>query len=230
MTSAKPKTATPASDEDFASEFLGPIVSVAVVPSVEAAIEHVALFGTGHSEAIVTENEKTALRWITEVDAAAVIVNASTGAVSAPVLTMQSAIEIANKKHGGVVRSASFDFTAEPAVARVMVYTGGKAFEVVLDANDGKMVSDTEKPRFPGMPFTGELTKLPSGLEYFDLVEGKGAMPSGPQAMVKVHYTGYFTDGSKFDSSVDRGEKFQFSLGKAEVIKGWDLGVASMAR
>ena len=47
---------------------------------------------------------------------------------------------------------------------------------------------------------------------------------------VWVNYTGTLEDGTKFDSSIDRGEKFQFSLGKAEVIKGWDLGVASMAR
>lgn len=48
---------------------------------------------------------------------------------------------------------------------------------------------------------------------------------------VQVHYTGTLADdGSKFDSSVDRGEKFSFNLGKSEVIKGWDLGVASMTR
>ncbi|MEY2714242.1 MAG: peptidyl-prolyl cis-trans isomerase, FKBP-type [Planctomycetota bacterium] len=155
-----------------------------------------------------------------------VIVDASTGAVSAPLLTIQSAMDIANKKHQGVVRSASFDFTAEPAVAKVMVYGSGKAFEVVVNANDGSIVSDTEKPRFPGMPFKGELTSTPSGLQYIDLVEGTGAMPSGPQAMVKVHYTGYFTDGNKFDSSVDRGQPAQFSLGG--VIPGWTEGVGSM--
>jgi uncharacterized membrane protein YkoI len=155
-----------------------------------------------------------------------VIVNAQTGAVSAPLLTIQSAIEIANKKHQGAVRWATFDFTAEPAVAQVMVFSGGKAYEVVVNANDGSIVSDTEKPRFPGMPFKGELTKLPSGLEYVDMVEGTGPAPSGPQAMVKVHYTGYFTDGNKFDSSVDRGQPAQFSLGG--VIPGWTEGVGSM--
>ncbi len=91
-------TAIPASDEDFASEFLGPIVSVAVVPSVEAAIEHVALYGTGHSEAIVTENEKTALRWITEVDAAAVLVNASTRFVDGGELGLGAEVGISTQK------------------------------------------------------------------------------------------------------------------------------------
>ena len=43
-----------------------------------------------------------------------------------------------------------------------------------------------------------------------------------------VHYVGCLTDGSKFDSSRDRGDRFSFNLGKSEVIKGWDLGVATM--
>lgn len=163
-----------------------------------------------------------------------VIVNAATGAVSAPVLTMQSAIEIANKKHGGVVRTATFDFTSEPAVARVMVYSSGKSYEVVVNANDGALVSDTEKPRFPGAPFTGELATMPvtapdgtkAELQYVDLVPGTGAMPSGPSATVKVHYTGWLTDGTKFDSSVDRGQPVEFPL--SGVIKGWTEGVGSM--
>lgn len=63
------------------------------------------------------------------------------------------------------------------------------------------------------------------------LKEGTGeAPPSGGEdkIRVKVHYTGWLLDGTKFDSSRDKDKKFAFSLGKSEVIKGWDVGVASM--
>ena len=66
-----------------------------------------------------------------------------------------------------------------------------------------------------------------SGLRYVDLVEGRGASPA-PGDRVEVHYTGWLEDGTKFDSSVDRGQPFVFPLGQGRVIKGWDEGVATM--
>ena len=60
-----------------------------------------------------------------------------------------------------------------------------------------------------------------------DLVVGTGATASSGQK-VTVHYTGWLTNGTKFDSSKDRGDPFVFNLGKGQVIKGWDEGVQGM--
>lgn len=60
-----------------------------------------------------------------------------------------------------------------------------------------------------------------------DLKVGNG-IEATTGASVKVHYTGWLTDGTKFDSSLDRGTAFEFVLGAGKVIKGWDLGVAGM--
>ena len=67
----------------------------------------------------------------------------------------------------------------------------------------------------------------PSGLEYHDFIVGDGPAPQKGQK-VTVHYTGWLTDGQKFDSSVDKNRPFSFQLGAGQVIKGWDIGVASM--
>ena len=66
-----------------------------------------------------------------------------------------------------------------------------------------------------------------SGLKVEDLLEGEGAVAIAGQQVV-VHYTGWLTDGRKFDSSHDRVEPFDFALGKGHVIRGWDEGVAGM--
>jgi len=66
-----------------------------------------------------------------------------------------------------------------------------------------------------------------SGLTYEDISEGEGAAVEGGQT-VSVHYTGWLTDGVKFDSSKDRDQPFQFPLGAGHVIKGWDEGVQGM--
>lgn len=71
----------------------------------------------------------------------------------------------------------------------------------------------------------------PSGLQYEDVVAGDGATATAGQE-VRVHYTGWlYQDGAagrKFDSSKDRGQPFEFSLGAGMVIRGWDEGVAGM--
>ena len=67
----------------------------------------------------------------------------------------------------------------------------------------------------------------PSGLKYDDLTVGTGAEAKAGQT-VSVHYTGWLTDGKKFDSSVDRKQPFEVPLGMGRVIKGWDEGVQGM--
>jgi FKBP-type peptidyl-prolyl cis-trans isomerase FkpA len=66
-----------------------------------------------------------------------------------------------------------------------------------------------------------------SGLQYEDLQEGAGAEAKAGNS-VEVHYTGWLTDGTKFDSSLDRKSPFSFKLGARQVIAGWDEGVAGM--
>lgn len=72
-----------------------------------------------------------------------------------------------------------------------------------------------------------KMTTTTTGLKFVDEVEGTGPSPAKGKK-VKVHYTGWLTNGTKFDSSVDRGEPFEFTLGIGQVIKGWDEGVSTM--
>jgi FKBP-type peptidyl-prolyl cis-trans isomerase len=74
---------------------------------------------------------------------------------------------------------------------------------------------------------SGEPTKTASGLEYWDIKVGTGAVAQTGQH-VKVDYTGWLTTGKKFDSSVGTGKPYDFMLGAGQVIKGWDEGVAGM--
>jgi FKBP-type peptidyl-prolyl cis-trans isomerase len=96
----------------------------------------------------------------------------------------------------------------------ILTLTAGALF-----AQDGK--TDTSAPT----KVTGPGTKLAGGLEYWDIKVGTGA-EAKPHQTVTVHYTGWLTNGKKFDSSVDRGQPISFSLD--QVIKGWGEGVPGM--
>src|SRR6202045_1780323 len=78
---------------------------------------------------------------------------------------------------------------------------------------------------------TNQVIEMPNGLKYTDTKTGDGATAT-PGNKVSVHYTGWLYNngakGAKFDSSVDRGQPFQFTLGARQVIAGWDEGVAGM--
>jgi peptidylprolyl isomerase len=78
-----------------------------------------------------------------------------------------------------------------------------------------------------GKKTMSEVISTPSGLKYEVIAEGSGVAPKAGQTVI-VHYTGTLEDGTKFDSSRDRGQPFSFKLGAGQVIKGWDEGLAIM--
>ena len=80
---------------------------------------------------------------------------------------------------------------------------------------------------FPIFRSTEKMATNPSGLQYTDLKIGDGPSPQAGQE-VTVHYVGTLMDGKQFDSSRDHGQPFTFTIGKGQVIKGWDEGVMTM--
>ncbi len=86
-----------------------------------------------------------------------------------------------------------------------------------------KPKTDTSAPT----KVTGPGVKTDSGLQYWDIRVGTG-QTAKEGSHVRVHYTGWLTNGKKFDSSVDAGTPFDFTIGNGEVIKGWEEGVAGM--
>lgn len=85
------------------------------------------------------------------------------------------------------------------------------------------------RPQSPEIPADTTIVTTASGLKYSVLAQGSGPRPKAG-SMVKVHYSGWLTDGTPFDSSVQRGEPFEFPLGAGQVIRGWDEGVALMQK
>ncbi len=91
----------------------------------------------------------------------------------------------------------------------------------------GSSAQSAKQPTAGPTKVTGAPTKTASGLEYWDIKAGTGAVAQSGHP-VKVEYTGWLTNGKKFDSSVGTGRPFEFKLGAGQVIKGWDEGVAGM--
>jgi FKBP-type peptidyl-prolyl cis-trans isomerase len=75
-------------------------------------------------------------------------------------------------------------------------------------------------------PVEAPIEEQPSGLKWQEIQVGTGKVAVDKTA--SVHYTGWLEDGTKFDSSLDRGRPFTFPVGAGRVIKGWDEGVATM--
>jgi len=126
---------------------------------------------------------------------------------------------------GGEAVSASFD-SANKQIVVTVARADGMFSTVTISTTDGDILNIEERGRFPGDPVSGDWTETDSGLKYYDIVVGDGETPAGPEAQVEVHYTGWLNDGTKFDSSVDRGETITFGLNG--VIAGWTEGVGSM--
>jgi FKBP-type peptidyl-prolyl cis-trans isomerase len=101
-------------------------------------------------------------------------------------------------------------------------------FTAILVLISAALVAQNAKPNTGGpTKVTGAPTKTPSGLEYWDIKVGTGATATKGSA-VKVHYTGWLTNGKMFDSSVGKAPFTVEPLGSAPVIKGWNEGLQGM--
>ncbi len=141
-------------------------------------------------------------------------------------IDLVQAIAAAQQAAGGTATSAAFDLTNNAASINVVVVAGSERHSIVVDSTMGNIMSDKIVPRFPGDAVSGDWTETASGLRYYDIVQGDGPQPAGPASTVLVHYTGWLVDGTKFDSSLDRGQPISFALNG--VIPGWTEGVGSM--
>lgn len=140
--------------------------------------------------------------------------------------SLSDAIAAAEKAAGGKAWSASF--AGENSAEVVVVADNGTMHTITIDRETGNVSKDeaSQSYEYPGDPVTGPPVETASGLKYFDLKVGEGAQPKGSSSTVNVHYSGWLVDGTKFDSSVDRGQPISFPLNG--VIPGWTEGVASM--
>ena len=116
------------------------------------------------------------------------------------------------------------DNTVNPSTATTII-AEAPATADALDAETN--TNDTAATSEDSTVTEENIITTESGLQYVDIEEGTGEMPQTGQT-VTVHYTGTLENGLKFDSSVDRGQPFNFKIGVGQVIQGWDEGVGTM--
>jgi hypothetical protein len=145
--------------------------------------------------------------------------------VSESKVSLTAAIAAAEKSANGKATSATMAQAGDKFEITVDVATAAGLKRVSIDPVTGAATATQDVPRFPGVAVSGEPKNTQSGLMYYDTKVGTGETPKA-DSKVRVHYTGWLTNGKKFDSSVDRGKPVEFPLDR--VIPGWSEGVSSM--
>jgi len=147
-----------------------------------------------------------------------------------PWLTIALVVVIAGCKDSGTKSSTSGAGESQPAAGSATTPGGsaststGTSGSVSTGASAGSMSAGaTSQATAPA----GQEITTASGLKYQDLVIGTGAEATVGHT-VRVHYTGWLTDGTKFDSSLDRGQPIEFPLGTSGIIRGWNEGLTGM--
>jgi peptidylprolyl isomerase len=120
----------------------------------------------------------------------------------------------------------SFGITAVAVLVLVIAqFTTNSTPQAI--ASTTQPVSQSVTQQISMTPTNSEIITTASGLKYQEITVGTGAVPKQGNK-VTVHYIGTLQDGTKFDSSRDRGNPFDFNLGVGQVIKGWDEGLSTM--
>lgn len=130
----------------------------------------------------------------------------------------QSAKQAASNEHGSTAAPAKQNPESSPPAATPTPAAAS-------NTTAAPVPSTQTNP--PNSSIPSKVTTTASGLQYADIVVGSGPMPKQGQTCV-MHYTGWLTTGSKFDSSRDRGKPYPFVLGSHSVIKGWEEGISTM--
>ena len=198
--------------------------------NITEAIDKAEKSGGGTAVQARTLMGTDSMRYVVMVESAGVpkriLVDAMTGEVMAPNVTIANAVKTALAKTPGQCSAASLNLVAEQPNIKVVVLADNLRHEITIDAVKGTIMEDKTSGAMPGIKTTEDMQTTSSGLNFIEIDEGDGETPAGPTSTVKVHYTGYLVDGTKFDSSIDRGQPISFRLN--EVIPGWTEGVGSM--